>query len=80
MISLRVHVARKPDFVTSEQQKCRTEYASAHSDHRLYFCCYLLTCETTRPNNAAFSQGLHCSCTLLEKFNILSDDQTAKVV
>ena len=37
MISLRVHVARKPDFVTSEQQRCKTEYASAQSDHRLYF-------------------------------------------
>ena len=27
----------KPDFGTSEQQRCRTEYASAQSDHRLYF-------------------------------------------
>ena len=40
----------------------------------------LLTCETVRPKNAVFSQGLHCSRTLLNKFNILSDDQTAKVV
>ena len=37
MISLRVHVARKPDCVTSEQHRCRTEYASAQSDHRFYF-------------------------------------------
>ena len=79
MISLRVHVARKPDFVTSEQHRCRTEYTSAQSDHRLIFR-YHLTCETARPKNAAFSQGLHCSRTLLNKFNIPSDDQTAKVV
>ena len=26
---------------------------------------YLLTCETARPKNAAFRQGLHCSRTLL---------------
>ena len=31
-----------------------------------------------RPKNAAF--GLHCSRTLLNNFNIPSDDQTAKVV
>ena len=79
MISLHVHVARKPDFVASEQQRCRTEYASAQSDHRLYFR-YLLTCETARPKNAAFRKGLHCSRTLLNKFNIPSDAQTAKVV
>ena len=41
---------------------------------------YLLTCETARPKNAVFRQGLHCSRTLLNKFNIPSDDQTAKVV
>ena len=41
---------------------------------------YLLTCETARPKNAAFSHGLHCSRTLLNNFNIPSDDQTAKVV
>ena len=41
---------------------------------------YLSTCETARPKNAAFRQGLHCSRTLLNKFNIPSDDQTAKVV
>ena len=79
MISLRVHVARKPDFGTSEQQRCKAEYASAQSDHRLYFFRYLLTCETARPKNAAFSHDLHCSRTLLNKFNIPSDDQTAKV-
>ena len=37
MISLLVRVAKKPDFVTSEQLRCRTEYASVQSDHRLYF-------------------------------------------
>ena len=79
MISLRVHVARKPDFVTSEQQRCKAENASAQSDHRLYFR-YLLTWETARPKNAAFRHGLHCSRTLLNNFNIPSDDQTAKVV
>ena len=41
---------------------------------------YLLTCETARPKIAAFSHGLHCSRTLLNNFNIPSDDQTAKVV
>ena len=41
---------------------------------------YLFLCETARPKIAAFRQGLHCSRTLLNKFNILSDDQTAKVV
>ena len=45
-----------------------------------YIFRYLLTCETARPKNAAFRQGLHCSRTLLNKFNIPSDDQTAKVV
>ena len=79
MISLRVHVARKPDFVTSEQQRCRTEYASAQSDHRLYIS-LSLNMRQARPNNAAFSQGLHCSRTLLNKFNIPSDDRTEKIV
>ena len=79
MISFRDNTRREKTFATSEQQRCRTEYASAQSEHRLYFR-YLLTCETARPKNAAFRQGLHCSRTLLNKFNIPSDDQTAKVV
>ena len=84
MISLLVHVARKPDFVTFEQQRCRKEYASAQSDHRLNFSLSFNLPNSINPDqspkNAAFNQGLHCSRTLLNRFNIPSDDQTAQVV
>ena len=81
MISLLVHIARKTDFVTSEQQRCRKEYASAQSDHQVnFFNLPNSTNPDQSPKNVALNQGLHCLHTLLNKFNIPSDDQTAQVV
>ena len=35
------NAAKKPDFVTCEQQRSRAEYASAQSDLNLYFSLFL---------------------------------------